>query len=190
MRVSRIGFLFRVGPMSPNTSKADRRYQRIPTPKGVWVAWHDGKQQNVSRVRDLNRGGLFIVTPDALPLGAIVTILLSVPEGEIRSGAIVGNTIPKEGIGIEFTNMNQVDVVRLATLIARLMPASAGTPYYVFIETYGDACRVRGNSDFRHFARRERKRKEPYMPAHLGLIVRGPLRKASGLPPVWQLRTS
>ena len=91
------------------------------------MAWHDGKQQNVSRVRDLNRGGLFIAAPDALPLGAIVTILLSVPEGEIRSGAIVRNTIPKEGMGIEFTNMNQADVVRLDILIARLIPAGGGT---------------------------------------------------------------
>jgi Tfp pilus assembly protein PilZ len=114
--------------MSKNASKAERRYQRIPTPKGVWVAWHDGNQQNVSRVRDLNRGGLFIATPHELPLGAVVTILLSVPEGEIRTRAVVRNATPKEGVGVEFTNMGPPDVARLDKLIARLMPASAGTP--------------------------------------------------------------
>jgi hypothetical protein len=113
--------------MSPNTSKAERRHQRIQTPKGVWVAWNDGHQQNVSRVRDVNRGGLFIATPHELPPGAVVTILLSVPEGEIRSHAVVRNTTPQEGVGVEFTNMSAPDVARLDKLIARLMPASAGT---------------------------------------------------------------
>ncbi len=45
--------------MAKEKSKADRRHQRIATPKGVWVAWQDGKQQNVSRVRDLNVGRAF-----------------------------------------------------------------------------------------------------------------------------------
>jgi Tfp pilus assembly protein PilZ len=117
-----------LNPISKSSSKADRRYQRISTPKGVWVAWNDGNQQQVSRVRDLNRGGLFIATIDTLPLGAIVTILLAVPEGEIRSSAVVRNTTPKEGIGVQFTNMDQQNGERLDKLIARLLPASADTP--------------------------------------------------------------
>jgi len=83
--------------MAKEKTKADRRHQRIATPKGVWVAWQDGKQQNVSRVRDLNLGGLFIATPTPLALGSTVTILLSVPEGEIRGRATVRNIVPREG---------------------------------------------------------------------------------------------
>jgi len=113
---------------APNTpSKADRRYQRIATPKGVWVAWNDGKQQSVSRVRDLNRGGLFIATPAPLPLGAVITVLLSVPEGEIRGQALVRNSVPREGMGVEFSNMNSTDAARLEALIVRLMAADADT---------------------------------------------------------------
>jgi hypothetical protein len=109
---------------SRNKSQADRRYQRITTPQGVWVAWNDGKKQNVSRVRDLNRGGLFIDSPDVLVPGSVITILLAVPEGEIRSSCVVRNAIPKQGMGVEFTNMAQVDTVRLEKLIARLLPVS------------------------------------------------------------------
>jgi len=125
---SQIVFSFPVTSMPKTPSKADRRFQRIATPKGVWVAWNDGKQQSVSRVRDLNRGGLFIATPGALPLGAVITILLSVPEGEIRSGAVVRNSVPKQGMGVEFTAMAHADATRLEALITRLIAADTDTP--------------------------------------------------------------
>ena len=102
-------------------SKADRRYQRIATPMGVWVAWQDGARQDVSRVLDLNVGGLFVATPAPIALGAAITILLSVAEGEIRSRAIVRNVKPNEGMGIQFVDMAQTDAVRLERLVARLL---------------------------------------------------------------------
>lgn len=104
--------------------KSNRRYQRIPTPKGVWVAWQNGAESSVSRVRDLNIGGLFIATPTSAPLGTVVTILLSVPEGEIRSRATVRNVVTGEGMGVEFTNIAAEDSARLEKLIARLLAAS------------------------------------------------------------------
>jgi len=106
-------------------AESNRRYQRIPTPKGVWVAWQNGTQSSVSRVRDLNIGGLFIATPTPAPVGTVVTILLSVPEGEIRSRATVRNVVAAEGMGVEFTNMAESDAARLEKLITRLLPASA-----------------------------------------------------------------
>jgi Tfp pilus assembly protein PilZ len=109
--------------MAKERSKIDRRYQRISTPKGVWVAWQDGKQQNVSRVRDLNAGGLFIATPAPLELGTILTLLLSVPEGEIRSRAVVRNVVPGEGMGVEFTDISQQDAGRVERLVTRLLGA-------------------------------------------------------------------
>jgi Tfp pilus assembly protein PilZ len=114
--------------MTSQRSKADRRYQRIATPKGVWVAWQDGKQQNVSRVRDLNAGGLFIATPTPLAVGDTVTVLLSVPEGEIRSRATVRNIIPGEGMGVQFTEITQQDAARVEKLITRLLRAESSTP--------------------------------------------------------------
>jgi hypothetical protein len=109
-------------------SKADRRHQRVPTPKGVWVAWQVDKQQNVSRVRDLNVGGLFIATPSPLPLGTTLGVLLSVPEGEIRSRATVRNLIPGEGMGVEFTEISQQDQSRLERLVNRLLSVESSLP--------------------------------------------------------------
>jgi hypothetical protein len=107
-------------------TKNDRRYSRIATPKGVWVAWQDGGRQEVSRVLDLNIGGLFITTEHPSVLGATVSILLSVPEGEIRARATVRN-LSVRGMGVEFIELREQDSARLQRLIARLMPASQNT---------------------------------------------------------------
>jgi Tfp pilus assembly protein PilZ len=114
-------------PMAKESSKADRRYQRISTPKGVWVAWQDGKQQNVSRVRDLNLGGLFVATTTPLDLGSVVTLLMSVPEGEIRSRAVVRNVVPGEGMGVQFSEISAEDAVRIQKLVTRLLRAESAT---------------------------------------------------------------
>jgi hypothetical protein len=111
----------RIIPLAmPDDAKAKRKYARIATPKGIWVAWQDQGQQGVSRVRDLNLGGLFIATPTPAPLGTVVTILLSVPEGEIRSRSTVRNVTPGQGMGVEFTDIALQDQTRLQTLITRL----------------------------------------------------------------------
>jgi PilZ domain len=110
--------------MHEKVGKSRRRYTRIQTPKGVWVAWHaEGRQQSVSRVSDLNLGGLFIVTPSPAPLGTVLTVLLSVPEGEIRGRSTVRNSTP-EGMGVEFTEIAKADQVRLEALIARLLASN------------------------------------------------------------------
>jgi PilZ domain len=115
----------RIIPMPvPDDAKSKRRYARIATPKGVWVAWQDQSQQGVSRVRDLNLGGLFIATPTPAPPGTVVTILLSVPEGEIRSRSTVRNITPGEGMGVEFTDMALQDHTRLQALITRLLASN------------------------------------------------------------------
>jgi len=110
--------------MTENAAKTGRRYERIATPKGVWVAWQNGTQQGVSRVRDLNLGGLFIATPNTFPIGAAITLLLSVPEGEIRSNSIVRNVTLGDGVGVEFKDISAKDYARLQALIARLLPAN------------------------------------------------------------------
>jgi hypothetical protein len=107
--------------MSPG-SKSDRRHPRIATPHGVWVAWHDSRnQRNVSRVRDLNIGGMFIVTPTPMLSGASIAVLMAVPEGEIRSSALVRNVIANEGMGVQLVETSATDVARLKQLVSRLL---------------------------------------------------------------------
>lgn len=108
-------------PDKPN--RHDRRFARIATPKGVWVAWQDGARQEVSRVQDLNIGGLFVATDGPAVLGTIITVLLSVPEGEIRGRAVVRNVAPA-GMGVEFVELREQDAARLQMLISRLLSAS------------------------------------------------------------------
>ena len=101
-----------------------RRFLRIATPAGVWVAWNqDGQKQDVCRVLDLNVGGLFISTKTPLPLGSTISLLFSVPEGEIRAHAAVRNVKPGEGMGVQFTAMGGQDTERLRKLMTRLIAA-------------------------------------------------------------------
>jgi len=111
--------------MAKDGSKADRRHQRVSTPKGVWVAWQNDKQQQVSRVRDLNVGGMFITTPTPLSLGTILPVLLSVPEGEIRAKATVRNVVAGEGMGVQLSEITLENETRLEKLVARLLMAES-----------------------------------------------------------------
>jgi hypothetical protein len=114
--------------MQDKTGKSKRRYPRVATPKGVWVAWQgEDHKQTVSRVSDLNFGGLFIATPNPARLGTVLTVLLSVPEGEIRGRSTVRNATP-EGMGVEFTDIAKPDQARLEALITRLLASSPALP--------------------------------------------------------------
>jgi len=95
------------------------------------VSWQDTVRKDVSRVREVGYGGLFISTPDPSPVGTVLTLLLSVQEGEIRAGAIVRNIFPEEGMGVEFNEMGQEAFARLETLLTRLrlsMPSEKANP--------------------------------------------------------------
>jgi hypothetical protein len=114
--------------MYDKVGKSQRRYPRIQTPKGIWVAWQgDNIKQSVSRVSDLNLGGLFISAPDPAPLGTVLTLLLSVPEGEIRARSTV-RSVNAEGMGVEFTAITKADEARLQALVARLLASDSNLP--------------------------------------------------------------
>lgn len=114
--------------MHDKVEKNQRRYPRIQTPKGIWVAWQgDNIKQSVSRVSDLNLGGLFISTEDPAPVGTVLTVLLSVPEGEIRGRSTV-RSVNAEGMGVEFTEITQADRARLQALVARLLASDSHLP--------------------------------------------------------------
>lgn len=99
----------------------NRRYPRIETPAGVWVSWGTGQTTSVSRVADLNEGGMFIATPAAPPLGTTIKVLMVAPEGEIRMQAIVRNVSLGRGMGIEFTSVRAEDKICLSKVIKRLL---------------------------------------------------------------------
>ena len=76
---------------------------------------------------DLNVGGLFITTPSPAPLGTVLTVLLAVPEGQIRARSTV-RSVNAEGMGVEFTDITKGDQARLQALVARLLASNATLP--------------------------------------------------------------
>jgi hypothetical protein len=107
--------------MSRKIDHDKRRTARVSVPVGVWVAWHASGERQVSRVRDLSAGGVFVSTTTPARVGAQVNLLFSLPEGEVRAQAIVRNSAPGKGMGVEFTQMEGGSREHLFELLKRLM---------------------------------------------------------------------
>ena len=95
------------------TTNGLRRYPRIPSPKGTFLAWQGAGKKSVSRVTNLGLGGMYIRTPDPPPPGTFIQLLFDVPAGEVRARALVRCSTPKEGMGVQFIAMQPEDRGRL-----------------------------------------------------------------------------
>ena len=59
----------------------------------------------VSEVGDFSVSGAFINAQDSVPVGTRLSVLFSLPEGEIQVQAIVRSSRPRCGMGVEFVSM-------------------------------------------------------------------------------------
>jgi hypothetical protein len=84
------------------------------------VYWHCRGQDDVSRVRDMSMGGLFIETPQPRPEGVLTRLHFLVQEGQIRADAVVRHAKSGVGIGVKFTALGEQDRPKLAALLNRL----------------------------------------------------------------------
>ena len=100
------------------------RVNTFDTVESVSVYWRCNGLDDVSPVRDLSFGGLFIDTSVAVPVGAVATIDFLVQEGQIRAEAVVRHVKPTSGLGLKFTAMPKTDHPRLGMLITRLRHSS------------------------------------------------------------------
>ncbi len=107
--------------MAAVDARKRRRYQRIGLPKGMMVAWQSSDQRIVSRVGTLGLGGLFICTNRPPPVGTPLRLLFELPGGEVRARAIVRDSVPGTGMGVEFTSMAYEGRARLQQLLKRLL---------------------------------------------------------------------
>lgn len=107
--------------MTATKSQRGRRYGRVKLPKGMLVAWQGARTRIVSRVATLGLGGLFIMTPDPPPVGEIVKLFFEVPGGGVRARAVVRDSQPGRGMGVEFTAMGHEERARLNQLLKRLL---------------------------------------------------------------------
>jgi hypothetical protein len=99
-----------------------RRFNsRIAMTQEVWVCWHCNGGDDVSRVRDMSLGGLFLETVTQRSVGTPAKIDFLVSEGQIRADAIVRHALPGSGLGLKFTALTDQDRPKFAALLRRLL---------------------------------------------------------------------
>ena len=97
-----------------------RANSRISIRQDVWVCWQCNGRDDVSRVRDLSLGGLFLETPSLRVVGAPTKVDFLVSEGQIRADAVVTHRVPGRGLGLKFTAVTEQDRRKFASLLRRL----------------------------------------------------------------------
>jgi hypothetical protein len=107
--------------MPKETPRETRRHQRIALPQGMTATWYGGGQQQVSRVRTLGMGGLFLCGSITLRVGTELKLIFEVPGGMVMAEAVVRNLVAGEGMGVEFTKMNPQSRELLEGLLKRLL---------------------------------------------------------------------
>ena len=85
--------------------------------------WQCQRREDVSRVRDMSMGGLFIETPEPKAEGVLARLNFLVQEGQIRADAVVRHAKPGVGLGLKFTALSEQDRPKLAALLTRLRGA-------------------------------------------------------------------
>jgi c-di-GMP-binding flagellar brake protein YcgR len=106
-----------------------RRFStRVETPDGVWVYWHCNGRDELSKVRDLSTGGLFLETKIARPLNVKTSLHFLVQEGQISMDAEVRHVRRDTGMGLRFTSVSGADRSKLIALLARLRRAAPQQP--------------------------------------------------------------
>ena len=75
---------------------------------------------DVSRVRNVSAGGMFLELKKPLVKGQTTNLHFLVQEGPIRANAEVRYTLPGEGLGLKFTAIEKECGPQLAELLTRL----------------------------------------------------------------------
>jgi hypothetical protein len=105
-------------------SHSRRFTSRVETPEGVWVDWRCAGCEDISRVRNVSLGGLFVETAKSGVVGSTVKLDFLVQEGAIKAGAVVRRAEPGRGFAMKFTALGEEDRARLEALINRLRHSS------------------------------------------------------------------
>ena len=107
--------------MVSNVATPSRRFNsRTVATQDVWVCWQYNGRDDISRIRDVSLGGLFLETPVPRPVGSPLKIDFLVGEGQIRTDAVVRHVLPGRGLGLKFTAVTEQDRPKFAALLRRL----------------------------------------------------------------------
>ena len=98
-----------------------RRFtSRVEAHEGVWVDWRCAGREDVSRVRNMSLGGLFLETHRSSGVGSTAKLEFLVQEGQIRADTMVRRVEPGRGLALKFTAVSEEDRPRLEALMRRL----------------------------------------------------------------------
>lgn len=106
------------------TTPSRRLTSRVEVSEDVWVYWRSEGREDVSRIRNLSMGGLFIETPEPRSTGAVTKLNFLVQEGQIRAEAVVRHAKSNSGLGLKFVAVTEDDRPKLAALVTRLRSLS------------------------------------------------------------------
>ena len=79
----------------------------------MFVGWKSAHQQAVSRAEAIGMGGLFLHTPNPPSTGSTIELVFDLKSGEVRARANVRRSLPGEGMGVQFVQMQPTDRARL-----------------------------------------------------------------------------
>ena len=105
--------------MASETAKF-RKYPRLRAPKGLWVAWKSSAQTTTSRAEVMGMGGLFLQAAQTPSDGSYIELIFDLPTGQVRGRAIVRDSTPGKGMGIQFVQMKPEDRAKLNRFLSAL----------------------------------------------------------------------
>lgn len=70
-------------------------------------------------------GGLFLHAKNPPPVGSMVELFIDVKNGEVRARAVVRHSVPGEGMGVQFVQMQPDDRARLSQFLLHCSPAGS-----------------------------------------------------------------
>jgi len=92
------------------------------------VGWKSASHRGVSRAEVIGMGGLFLYTLSPLPLGTVIELLFDLKAGEVRARAVVRDSQPGKGMGVQFVQMQPSDRARLSQFLSQYASAQAESP--------------------------------------------------------------
>jgi len=79
----------------------------------MWVAWKSSAQTTTSRAEVMGLGGLFLQAAKPPNDGSTIDLIFDLPTGQVRGRAIVRDSKPGKGMGIQFVQMKPEDRAKL-----------------------------------------------------------------------------
>ena len=93
---------------------------RAEPAEDVYAFWSCDRFSDLSRLRNLSMGGIFIETAFRKQIGALVELHFLVGEGQIIANAVVRHVNPGNGMGLRLATLEGQNRLRFGVLMKRL----------------------------------------------------------------------